>query len=139
MARTSTRSRLYRGVADVHDFEEFRRDLLRLNDAALTEIEGVLRDGCKPIETTAIQKAKLGKTGKLKRSIKLALIKNKSKYRIAFRIATKGIRYGMAVETGTYKDKAQPYIRPAFDKHKYQVADSISGFVVKTVDKYLRN
>ena len=82
-------------------------------------------------------------TGALANSLAVKPEKNKKSNRKTYRIYSKGardggVRYAFAVEAGTTKMKAKPFLRPALDNNKSQVKETIAETISKGIDKAVR-
>ncbi len=110
-------------------------DLVKFFEKNAEAAEEVLDNACEYaakeiVKPVAIQKTPV-RTGKLRNSIEVEKVKSKKQSRKTWKIYTKGerkggVRYGFAVEGGTKKDKAQPFLRPAVDQNKDKIEQTIS-------------
>lgn len=65
-------------------------------------------------------------TGELRRSLETGI--NKSTYSINAEIGT-DVEYSEAVEFGTYKQRAQPYLIPSFDRNTKTLENTLSNIL----------
>lgn len=86
-------------------------------------LAAALRAGGLVIETPAKAKAPV-LTGNLRRSIHTEVSTGGEK--VEARVGT-NVEYGPHVEFGTSSQRAQPYLRPAYDENKGQAMDEITA------------
>ncbi|MDK1104035.1 MAG: HK97 gp10 family phage protein [Actinomycetota bacterium] len=102
-----------------------------------------LREGAKIVLAEAKRNVPKGKTGNLKRSLKVRAGKRK-KGTISIRVVTsegwfKGDTfYGAFVEYGTHKMEARNYVRNAYNTTKDRVRKLIERGIVKNIDQAVR-
>ncbi len=108
------------------------RKLKKLGSPKLIKkvIKKGLRNGSKPIQKEAKRNAPVGKTGQLKKNVKLRAQK-RSRKSIGVNVQVgegdfKGDQfYAAFIEYGTSKMPARPFMRPAWDKNKDKTKQSI--------------
>lgn len=130
MARTGVRRR---GIY-IEGLEELDLLFNQLPDVANKILEQATEEAAKIVMEDAVANVAVD-TGKLRAHIRLKHMKLKRKTQNGWCINTKGVRYGFAVEYGTTKIKAQPFMRPAFDKNEAAVKAKISEVILNEIDK----
>jgi HK97 gp10 family phage protein len=80
------------------------------------------------------------RTGALEKSsdkVKVNSRKNTSSfYNVVSKGAKKGgVRYGFAVELGTSKTKAKPFLRPAVDENKNKISETLNNEIVNSLNR----
>jgi HK97 gp10 family phage protein len=82
-------------------------------------------------------------SGKLRDSIDIKPEKSKKKTKKTYRVYSKGVRqggvrYAFAVEAGTSKMEAKPFLRPALDENKRNIINTVNETIGKGIDKAVR-
>ncbi len=108
--------------AEVRGDDELVRKLQGLaRKATAAQARAALMAGALPIQTAAAQKAPV-LTGNLRRSIHTETAETSDG--VVARIGT-NVEYGPAQEFGSSRNRAQPYLRPAYDERKGEAMGEI--------------
>jgi HK97 gp10 family phage protein len=113
---------------------QFRDDLPDIAQKALHEVAERIRDEAKtfcPVDT-----------GSLKKSIRVRTLLSSSTHVKTIGVSAGGyitnpntgkiVDYAIPVEFGTYKMEPQPYMRPALDKHKTDLLETIKKMIAES-------
>jgi HK97 gp10 family phage protein len=125
---------------------EGAKELNKMFGDMVTEAEKILDEAAKNAGNLVKDSAKgivKKDTGKLSESIDIKPVKNKQSTRRSYQVYSKGksqggVRYAAFVELGTSKAKAQPYLRPAMDRNKSNIQETIIETIGKGVDKAVK-
>jgi|DEB0MinimDraft_6_1074348.scaffolds.fasta_scaffold176467_1 HK97 gp10 family phage protein len=116
-------------------------ELIRTFEVMPEEAEKILseatREAAEIVLTAARQTAPVA-TGKLRDSLNLKEMKIRKSGSKGWRLATKGVRYAFAVEAGTKKMPARPFMRDAFDNNEQRVKDKINEIVTNKIEEVWR-
>ena len=80
------------------------------------------------------------KSGKLRDSLDIKAEKTSKPTKRSYQVYSKGVsqggvRYAFAVEAGTSKAPAKPFLRPALDENKENIKKTISEKIIEEIDK----
>lgn len=98
-------------------------------------LTAVARKAMKPVHQSALQKVAVDR-GALKASIRLATVKPKSSNVVAsagISIRGPGAHRWHFEEFGTRRQKARPFLRPAFAQHQQAILTSITELLAKAI------
>lgn len=125
MAAKAPRTKL-RSRVRVEGMEALQRKLGRLPDAVRNPVlKDAIVKAAKPVREDAAQRAPRGPTGKLQDEMTLGVMEGTPE-RAAVRIGpSPDAWYGELVEKGTKKMAAQPFLRPALDKNRRKIVQSV--------------
>ena len=109
-----------RSYARIEGTDETIRNLGRINDAVLAELEQAVMPGTEVVAESARQKVPVD-TGKLKESIQARVTKKNASGVTVIVAAGTDEYYWLFIEFGTSKMPAQPFLRPALDENRAAV------------------
>lgn len=123
-------------------FVEGAEELLKLFEELPDEARDILSDATKEGAKIVLQKAKIKapvRSGGLKKSLDITELKIRKQTAKGWRVYSKGVRkggvkYGFAVETGTSRMRAKPFIRPAYDESEKIVVETINDKIFEKLD-----
>ncbi len=118
-------------------------DLVQMFDELGLAAEEILDQATKNAAEIVLADAKRKvpvRTGALRASLDIKAEKNKKPTKKVYRVFSKGVRsggvrYAFAVENGTSKMSARPFLRPALDNNKNQIKDEMNRTIVKALEK----
>jgi len=94
-----------------------------------------MRDGAKVIAAEARDNVAVD-TGETEKGIKVRASKSKNRGDVSMAvISTAPIFAGGALEFGTHKMEAQPYLRPAFDNQHEKIVEAVAAKIIQEVEK----
>lgn len=97
----------------IKNADELARKLKSYSIKAKTEVEKAVKKGCMVIEGEAKSNAAVD-TGYMRASITHQVVKNQG---VTEGLVGTNTHYAPFIEYGTRKMEAQPFLRPAYDKH----------------------
>jgi HK97 gp10 family phage protein len=111
-------------------------------DEAEKIVDEAARKAATIVKEDATSKVKVV-SGKLRDSIDIKPEKSKKKTKKTYRVYSKGVRqggvrYAFAVEAGTSKMEAKPFLRPALDENKRNIINTVNETIGKGIDKAVR-
>lgn len=117
----------------VEGADELAKMFEDMGDVAQDILEQASKEAAEIVLASAKQKVPVD-TGKLRDSLDIKLEKTRRESKKIWQVYSKGVskggvRYGFAVEGGTYKMKAQPFLRPALDENKERIKDKIGEVI----------
>jgi len=117
----------------VKGFDELFKNLNKIEQAIVDEIEGIIKKAAEKIRKEAEERAP-ELTGDLAGSIKVKTLEiKKDKIKIGIGPVGDDVFYWFFVEYGTAHSAAQPYLRPAFDNNKKAVEKEIARGLQKLI------
>ena len=135
MARTRFRGVFIDGLDDVLDmFQD-------LTEAAEEGLNESAKKGSEVVLKSAKQKVRV-RTGALRDSLDNKAEKSTKKTKKVWRVYSKGIRqggvrYAFAVEAGTKKQPAKPFMRPATDDNMNRIKNAISEGILRALGRVI--
>ena len=131
-------AKLRKSFITVEGAEELAKKFKLAAEEANKILDDAISKAADKVESDAKGNANFTKgysTGELKSSITKSKVKSKKTTRVVYKIHTKKVRYAFAVEAGTSKMAAQPFLRPAMDKNKGATKDAIINALNKAMAK----
>ena len=118
-------------------------EVAKLFEKMPTSAEAILDEASKVAAKDVLESAKQKcpvKTGKLRDSLDIKAEKVTKKTKRSYQVYSKGVskggvRYAFAVESGTSKMPAKPFLRPALDENKENIKKTISEKIIEEIDK----
>ena len=123
----------------VDGVEDLARMFRSMGDAAESILDEAAKKAAEIVLTDAKNKVPVN-TGKLKASLDIKPEKRRRPTKAAYQVYSKGVskggvRYAFAVEGGTSKMPARPFLRPALDENKDKIKDTISDELIRGIDR----
>ncbi len=125
----------------IEGIEECAEMLRDMEDLAVEILDEAAHEGSKIVLESAKQKCGVfRKTGALQNSLDIKAEKSKLNTKRYWRLYSKGVsqggvRYAFAVEGGTKKMEARPFMRQAIDENKEAVKKKVAEVIVKKLEE----
>lgn len=130
------RARVRKLKTHIEGLDEVVKLLEDMGDAAINVLDDAAKGGAEIVLAEAKRRVPVD-TGRLRDSLilKKSKIKN-AKVRGVYTVSKKrGVEYFAPVELGTSKMKARPFLRPAVDENKREIAKAINNEVLKAIGR----
>jgi HK97 gp10 family phage protein len=125
----------------VEGIDELIKDFDKVSEVAESALDSASKASAEFILSEAKKRVPV-KSGKLKNSLAVKSEKNKKSNRKTYRVYNKGVRdggvkYAFAVEGGTKKMPAKPFLRPAVDENRRRICEIINLEILKVLGKVI--